>query len=97
MTHTHLPSVEKFIQIAFHLTNLKFSDFKDCYNVKQAGKLLPGIYQLQIDSETKVETFCEAGGWTVIQSRGQFNNSKDYFSKLWHEYEIGFGVPGNDF
>ena len=36
--------------------NLKFSDFKDCYNVKQAGKLLPGIYQLQIDSETKVET-----------------------------------------
>lgn len=65
--------------------------------MKQAGKLLPGIYQLQIDSETKVETFCEAGGWTVIQSRGQFNNSKDYFSKLWHEYEIGFGVPGKDF
>ena len=51
----------------------------------------------QIDLQTKVETFCEAGGWTVIQSRGQFNNSKDYFSKLWHEYEIGFGVPGKDF
>ena len=38
---------------------------------------------------------CTRDGWTVIQSRGQFNNSKDLFStKRWEEYETGFGEPG---
>ena len=32
--------------------------------------------------------------WTVIQRRGQFDNPPDYFSsKLWVDYEEGFGEP----
>ena len=37
------------------------------------------------------------GGWTVIQSRGQFGNPPDYFSKDWANYKAGFGVPGKYF
>ena len=33
------------------------------------------------------------GGWTVLQSRGDFGNPEDYFFKGWDEYENGFGVP----
>ena len=40
-------------------------------------------------------TFCTDEGWTVIQSRGPFNNPKDYFSRNWTEYHKGFGEPGN--
>ena len=43
-----------------------------------------------------VKTYCTGDGWTVIQSRGQFGNPKDYFSiKKWEEYKNGFGEPGN--
>ena len=32
--------------------------------------------------------------WTLIQRRGQYGNSPDYFSlKLWDDYERGFGCP----
>ena len=32
--------------------------------------------------------------WTLIQRRGQYGNSPDYFSlKLWDDYEKGFGCP----
>ena len=42
-----------------------------------------------------VQTYCTEDGWTVIQSRGQFNNPKYFFSsKLWNDYKIGFGFPG---
>jgi hypothetical protein len=34
------------------------------------------------------------GGWTVIQSRGQFQNAADYFYRGWADYVKGFGVPG---
>jgi hypothetical protein len=34
------------------------------------------------------------GGWTVIQSRGQFQNAANYFYKGWADYVKGFGVPG---
>ncbi len=43
-----------------------------------------------------VQTYCTEDGWTVIQSRGQFGNPKDFFSaKLWTDYVAGFGTPGN--
>ena len=47
----------------------------------------------------EVPTLCKWNGWTVIQSRGQFSwFPKDYFStKLWEDYRIGFGVPGQPF
>jgi len=70
--------------------------FTDCYDVKEAGLSLPGTYELQIHPDTKVEAFCEVNGWTVIQSRGQYGNAKDYFFKNWNAYKDGFGVPGKE-
>ena len=33
----------------------------------------------------------------MIQSRGQFNNPKDFFPlKLWNDYKLGFGTPGKN-
>ena len=34
------------------------------------------------------------GGWTVLQSRGDFGNPEDYFYRSWNDYENGFGEPG---
>ena len=65
---------------------------KNCFEIYQAGLSLPGTYTLDLD--TKVEAYCLPGGWTVIQSRGQFGNAADYFLKPWVDYEIGFGTPG---
>ena len=43
------------------------------------------------------QTFCTSDGWTVIQSRGQFGNSPDFFYKNWEEYKKGFGEAGDFF
>ena len=66
----------------------------DCYDVKQSGNPLPGVYEIWVDSETPVKVQCDEQGYTVIQSRGQFGNPKDYFSGNWNKYKIGFGEPG---
>ena len=70
-----------------------FTD-SDCYEVKQTGQPLPGVYTLRVDSGITVAAYCEVDGWTIIQSRGQFNNANDYFYKTWQQYQVGFGVPG---
>jgi hypothetical protein len=31
------------------------------------------------------------GGWTVFQSRGQFENPADFFNRSWKDYVHGFG------
>ncbi len=67
---------------------------KDCSEIFKSGKTKPGNYYIWIDQETKVEVACMADGWTVIQSRGQFGNPKDYFYRNWDSYVKGFGVPG---
>ena len=67
---------------------------RDCYAVKEAGKQLPGVYELKLDSDTKVKVVCDQQGWTVFQSRGQFGNPKDFFNKNWLEYKMGFGESG---
>ena len=56
---------------------------------------LPGVYRLKIDSETIIVAYCDEDGYTTIQSRCQCNNTKDYFNKLWLEYQVGFGIAGN--
>ena len=43
----------------------------DCYDVHQQNKLLPGVYSIQVDTQTTVNVSCLASGWTVFQSRGQ--------------------------
>jgi hypothetical protein len=41
-----------------------------------------------------MSVYCMEDGWTVIQSRGQFENPKDYFYKPWNTYLQPFGTPG---
>jgi len=98
---TQNPPIE--VQCEFHsdgtvVTILKNNNISvtDCYDVKENGFNLPGIYELEIDSSTKVKAFCDVQGYTVIQSRGQFGNPKDYFSGNWNKYKMGFGVPGKE-
>ena len=66
----------------------------DCYDVHQQNKLLPGVYSIQVDTQTTVNVSCLASGWTVFQSRGQYGNPTDYFFKGWSDYENGFGTRG---
>ena len=57
-----------------------------------------GIHEFQFDgapNSTQVE--CDRDGWTIIQSRGQFNNRNTYFYRRWKSYVEGFGVPGAEF
>ena len=55
-----------------------------------------GIYTIYIEGSPK-EVYCDmstnGGGWTVIQRRGDFGNSEDYFQRNWTEYRNGFGHP----
>ena len=68
--------------------------FSNCFEVKQAGKPLPGTYQLQLGQAGIVSAYCYKKGGTIIQTRGQFGNPKDYFERDWAQYEAGFGTPG---
>ena len=72
--------------------------FIACYDADKNGTSLPAIVTLRINSsafsQTLVKANCLPGGWTVIQSRGQFNNPDDYFQKDWVDYVRGFGTPG---
>jgi hypothetical protein len=40
------------------------------------------------------KVYCDSEGWTVIQSRGQYDNSIYYFLRDWEAYEKGFGQAG---
>ena len=53
-----------------------------------------GIGEIDIAGKM-VRVYCDKG-WTVIQSRGQFGNAKDYFYRNWTEYVNGFGEPGKE-
>ena len=59
-----------------------------------SNQTLPGIYVLKPDEETQFEAYCLEEGWTVVQSRGQFDNPPDFFLKVWQEYVEGFGALG---
>ncbi len=52
-----------------------------------------GVYELRLLGKT-TKAKCLDGGWTVIQSRGQFGNPTQYFYREWGEYVQGFGTPG---
>ena len=69
----------------------------DCeeYTSRQNKDSKSGSVQSINIQRKQVKTYCTFDGWTVIQSRGQFNNSKDFFSnKFWDDYKAGFGTPG---
>ncbi len=72
--------------------------FRDCADVArhQGASHRAGVYSLRLGSSI-VPVFCDADGWTVFQSRGQFGNSVGYFYRGWDDYLYGFGIPGKGF
>ena len=66
----------------------------DCQFAKEADMSLPGIQTLQVDSDPTFMAFCDTEGWTVFQSRGQFDNPPNFFIKPWQNFKEGFGTPG---
>ena len=69
----------------------------DCEEVHERNMPLPQFYQLEsVSASYKIpKVQCLEEGWLVIQSRGPFGNSRDYFfKKNWEDYANGFGEPG---
>ena len=62
---------------------------KNCHDLYEDNYILPGIYNLNSIGPVQ----CLEDGWTSIQHRGQYGNPRDYFSKNWADYVIGFGNP----
>ncbi|CAL1292437.1 unnamed protein product [Larinioides sclopetarius] len=77
----------------------------DCEEVLQNGQVETGIYTVwprsRIHEYKPLQVYCDmhtdGGGWTVIQRRGDFGRSKDYFFKDWESYKKGFGDIDKDF
>ena len=54
-----------------------------------------GIYQTQLlCGQHTINTFCETGGWTVIQRR---IDGTENFDRPWRDYENGFGKIDGEF
>jgi len=77
----------------------------DCAEILENGMKLSGMYEIYprnriIPCET-LEVYCDmvtdGGGWTVLQRRGDYKRSKDYFYKDWEEYKFGFGNLNDEF
>jgi hypothetical protein len=61
---------------------------RDCVDVKAVtgGSFATGVHTITPGSHaTNVQ--CDADGWTVIQSRGQFGNPPDFFFRDWAMYK----------
>lgn len=85
-----------------------FANFKDikgysCVDLLNAGMRDSGVYYLQIRGTTYwfLKVFCEQevadGGWTVIQRRDDFGDSRENFNRDWADYKNGFGDPAREF
>ncbi|CAN7990705.1 unnamed protein product, partial [Ixodes hexagonus] len=75
---------------------------QDCGDLQRAGQIISGVYVLfPTANSTGVAAYCdmetEAGGWTVIQKRGQYGNNAYHFYRNWTEYKTGFGNPKKEY
>ncbi|CAL1279265.1 unnamed protein product [Larinioides sclopetarius] len=77
----------------------------DCEEILRSGHNYSGVYTVwprsRVTDGKPIEVYCDMdtddGGWTVIQRRGNFNRSVDYFFKEWSSYKNGFGDIKEDF
>ncbi len=71
---------------------------RDCADVKTAlgASYAANTYNIFPDATTNTATpvQCDADGYTVIQSRGQFGNTAGMFNVPWANYKAGFGTAG---
>ena len=66
----------------------------NCFDIYDNFKdYRPGVYTIKLDNHTFTDVNCLKGGWTVIQSSGQYSDPLS-FDKNWAEYKAGFGTPG---
>ncbi|KAK0178130.1 hypothetical protein PV328_002108 [Microctonus aethiopoides] len=84
---------------------VNYKDIKgySCLDLLNAGMRESGVYYLQIRGTTYwfLKVYCEQfiadGGWTVIQRRDDFGDSKENFNRDWADYKNGFGDPAREF
>ncbi|GFU42282.1 techylectin-like protein, partial [Nephila pilipes] len=77
----------------------------DCEEVLRSGQKKSGVYTIwprsRVIEDQPLEVFCDmdtdGGGWTVLQRRGNFSRSENYFYKDWASYKKGFGDNEKDF
>lgn len=67
--------------------------FRDCYQARQAGHGISGMYLLKADdSDRLIQAWCEQGldngGWTVLQCRR--DGSVNFF-RNWENYKVRSG------
>ncbi|XP_026838626.1 angiopoietin-1 isoform X1 [Drosophila erecta] len=74
-----------------------------CVDILNAGMKQSGVFYLQIRGTTYwfLKVYCDQettdGGWTVIQRRDDFKDSRENFNRDWADYKNGFGEPSKDF
>ncbi|PRD30838.1 UNVERIFIED_CONTAM: Techylectin-5A [Trichonephila clavipes] len=87
------------------ITPEKESKPMDCDDILRSGSNRNGVYTIwpnsRVTNGKPMNVFCDMdtgeGGWTVIQRRGNFNRSDNYFFKDWEHYKKGFGDIDKDF
>ena len=78
---------------------------EDCNDLLHSGHNMSGIYTIwprnRVMEGRPLEVYCDmdtdGGGWTLIQRRGNFGRSTDFFYKDWASYKEGFGDLDKDF
>ncbi len=73
---------------------------RDCEELKtkEGSSYSAGTKSIVFDDAAGAKSVhCDADGWTVFQSRGQFGNPTDFFYKGIADYKAGFGTAGSLF
>ncbi|PRD25356.1 UNVERIFIED_CONTAM: Techylectin-5A [Trichonephila clavipes] len=77
----------------------------DCEDLLLSGHNESGVHTIwprnRVTNGRPIDVFCDmdtdGGGWTLIQRRGNYSRSNDYFFKDWKSYKNGFGDIEKDF
>jgi len=99
-TEEEYETVIRHIDSLFHLkntTNHFWMGSKSNKEDKKCAIIDKGQLGMEeVDCGRTEYSICELD-WTVIQRRGQYGNSKDFFYRVWTEYVKGFGNPEKEY